>query len=169
LKEVLFDMGNQNSGRAKKPAALKRLEGNRGKRPIQKEPVPDGAPVCPGYMTEEQRACWRSTVRYLPKGLLTGADTAFLEIYAIAWADFREAQRALARTGKLVKGADGQPVRNPWKALARQAAAEINTFGASLGMSPLSRTRLIAADNGEEDPMQVLLGMDERFADVPTQ
>ena len=102
--------GNHNSGRAKKPAVLKLTEGNRGRRRIQNEPVPDGRPKMPDYFTDEQRRTWLATLQYLPKGLVTGADSAFVEIYAVAWSTYREAQRAITKTGKLVKGSEGQPV-----------------------------------------------------------
>ena len=66
----------------------------------------------------------------------------------------------------MVKGSEGQPVRNPYIGIARQAAAEINLFGTALGMSPLARTRLVAADSGEVDPMELLLGMEDGWSEL---
>jgi P27 family predicted phage terminase small subunit len=162
-------MGGPNSGRAKKPALVKKLEGNRGRRKIQDEPKPDGLPRMPEYFNDEQKEAWMATLKYLPKGLVTGADTAACEVFAVAWATWREAQRALNPTGQLVRGSEGQPVRNPWKAIARQASGEMNMFGAALGMSPLARTRLVASDDGAHDPMELLLGMDDAFTQLRTQ
>ena len=144
-------------------------EGNRGKRPIQNEPTPGGLPAMPDYFDQEQRRAWMATLAYLPKGLLTGADTAFCEVFAVSWATFREAQRAIGRSGKLVRGSEGQPIRNPWNGIARQARDEIHMFGQSSGMSPAGRTKLVAVDDGDTDPMELLLGMDEEWRDVPTQ
>ena len=69
----------------------------------------------------------------------------------------------------LVHGADGQPIRNPLLGIARGAAADLHMFGADLAMSPAARTKLVAVDDGEIDPMELLLGMNDWTGDIPTQ
>ena len=149
------------SGRRKKPAALRKLEGNRGKRPIPPdEPKPSGSPRMPDYFNDEQKRLWIAALAHLPRGLIGAADAAFLEVFSISWWTLRTARRDINRIGLMVKGSEGQPIRNPLLGIARGAAADLHSFGGDLGMSPAARTRLTAIDDGELDPMELLLGMD---------
>ena len=64
-------------GRRPKPTALKKLEGNPGKRPLNElEPVPPVASLrCPNYLLPEARKEWRRLAPILMNlGLLTAAD-----------------------------------------------------------------------------------------------
>lgn len=148
------------SGPPRKPALIREIEGNRSRRPIPKEPKAEGQPAMPDYLNDEQRQLWRALVAQLPKGLLAACDTAFLEAAAMSWWTFREARRQSNASGLLIRDKDGQPKPNPYLKIAKQAAADLNMFGASLGMSPAARARLVAIDDGAVDPMELLLGMD---------
>lgn len=114
----------------------------------------------PLYLNGEQRQLWRALVAQLPKGLLAACDTAFLEAAAMSWWTYREARRQSNASGLLIRGADGQPKKNPYLSIAKAAAADLNMFGASLGMSPAARARLVAIDEGSVDAMELLLGLD---------
>lgn len=66
-------------GRKPKPTAIKELEGNPGKRPLNKnEPKPDKkAPRCPAWLEEEAKKEWKRTGTMLEQlGLLTEMDMA---------------------------------------------------------------------------------------------
>jgi P27 family predicted phage terminase small subunit len=96
----------------------------------------------------------------LPVGLLSRADEQALERMAVAWAEFRETKKAIQVTGKLVQSPQG-PVRNPLFVIRNQAQREMQYAGEVLGLSPVARARLSAADQtGDEDPLALLLGDD---------
>jgi P27 family predicted phage terminase small subunit len=152
--------GNANSGRPKKPALIRRLEGKRGHRPIPAdEPDGLGDPAYAPYFTAEHKALFDATLAALPDGLVTAADQAILELFVTAWATFRSATALIARTGPLVTSPNG-PVLNPLMRVRSRAASEMASAAAVLGLSPQARTRLIAAKAEDDDPMAVLLGMD---------
>ena len=65
-------------GRKPKPTALKELEGNPGRRPLNgAEPKPDRkAPRCPSWLEEEAKKEWRVWAILEQMGLLTEMDMA---------------------------------------------------------------------------------------------
>ena len=108
------------SGRRKKPAIVKKREGNRGKRKIQDELALGGAPVLPPDFDAVQTHIWHQTIGALPPGLLTAADTSCIERFVVGWSQFREATRQIAQTGLLVRG-ETRPIRNPLLAVQKAA------------------------------------------------
>ena len=148
------------SGRNRKPLAIRKLEGNRSKRKLRDELVTFGAPDLPSYFNEEERMLWASIQRYLPEGFLKRSDTAVLERMCVAWANFRDVNRQIAKIGMMVRGGDGNAVRNPLLVIRRQCVSEMHLAGEALGLSPVARTRLISAPVESDDPMQALLEMD---------
>lgn len=148
------------SGRPIKPAAIKRLEGNPGKRPIQREPKASGLPVPPSIFNDEQRRLWLLVLSFMPQGLIAACDGPMLEIFVFAWWTHREARRQINDLGLMVRSGDG-PIRNPLLGIARGAAADMHRVGADLGLSPLARTRLIEGDPDSFDPIALLLGDDD--------
>lgn len=144
---------------AKKPATIRTLEGNRGKRPLPKNELAGvGRPEPPAHLTLEQRERWEDIVRSLPEALLTRADTQALERMAIAWAAFRQASIMINQSGLLTRGANNEPVRNPLLIVRNNAAAEMEACAMVLGLSPLARTRITAPEAVDDDPLAVLLG-----------
>ena len=66
-------------GRPPKPTAIKELEGNPGKRPLNKnEPKPKAkAPKCPPWLESDAKKEWRRLSKELEAmGLLTQVDMA---------------------------------------------------------------------------------------------
>ena len=61
-------------GRKPKPTALKELEGNPGKRPLNdREPKPEKkAPPCPKWLNDDAKKEWRHTGRLPIRTMLTG-------------------------------------------------------------------------------------------------
>jgi P27 family predicted phage terminase small subunit len=149
-------------GRPKKPALIKKLEGNRGKfaKSQVREDTPGiGHPRPPEGLTEPERALWVSIVRSLPVGLLTRADEAALERMAVAWAEYRQVQALVRKSSLMVQSPRG-PVYNPLLLVREKAAREMHLAGEVLGLSPVSRARLIASEAPDDDPMALLLGPD---------
>lgn len=152
--------GNSRSGRRPKPAAIKRREGNRGKRKIRAEPVGKGLPRCPDYFTAEQRALWLATVQSAPPNLLCAADSALLEVFATAWQTLRECNRLISKSTLLIQSERGA-VKNPLLSIRRMTVADLNSAATQLGMSPAARARLVAPAPDDDDPMSLLLGWDD--------
>ena len=143
---------------AKKPAAVRTLEGNRSRTQIPKDLSTVGKPVPPDRLTPEQRERWEDVVSSLPDALLSRADVQVIERMAIAWAAFRQTCALINQTGLITKGANGEPVRNPLLIIRKNASDEMNDCGLQLGLSPLARTRLSTPENVEADPLDILLG-----------
>ena len=130
--------------RHRKPAVIRQLEGNPGKRPIPNEIAGCGKPRCPDDLSDDQKRCWQAVVRSVPEGILTRADNQVLERMAIAWALHREAARLIREGAVLVKGHDSRPTKNPALTIMRQASQEMELCGTALGLTPYARTRLQA-------------------------
>jgi P27 family predicted phage terminase small subunit len=144
--------------RHRKPSIIKELEGNRGKRPIPAEMAPIGQPEAPAHLTAEQLDRWQDIVSSLPVELLSRADHQVLERMAVAWAAFRQTTILINQAGLLTRGQNNEPVRNPLLAVRKLATTEMEACGAMLGLSPVARTRLIAPEQENTDPLTVLLG-----------
>ena len=82
-------------GRKPKPTALKLLEGNPGKRPLNvDEPKPKKqAPSCPSWLEPEAKKEWKRMAKTLESiGILTEIDKAAFSGYCQAYARWREAE-----------------------------------------------------------------------------
>jgi P27 family predicted phage terminase small subunit len=148
------------AGRKPKPTAQKELAGNPGKRKLNKsEPKPSGIPACPSCLDAAAKREWKRISRELVAvGLLTSVDRAMLASYCDAysrWSQATEELNELRRTkGKsvLVVGTKtGYPMQNPLIGIINTAADQMRKFGAELGLSPSSRTRLSAEPQKEID------------------
>ena len=146
-------------GRKPKPTALKKLEGNPGKRPLNElEPVPPTVALrCPNYLLPEARKEWKRLAPILMgMGLLTAADAVPFAGYCQAYARWREAQDEITRHGSIYKDGEGR-------------MREIKSFAAEFGLTPSTRAAMIAnvasAARAKVDPMEAILvsDMDTEF------
>ena len=150
------------AGRPAKPTALKRLQGNPGKRGLSKdEPQPEKRiPPCPKHLDGEAKKEWRRVTKELHAlGLLTNVDRAALAAYCQNWSRWVKAEEELAKDDvELVLSTDkGYHHPNPWIGIANNAMKQMRVFLAEFGMTPASRSRVSAGDEGEEDPYQQYL------------
>lgn len=93
-------------GRKPKPTAVKVLEGNPGKRPLNMfEPTPDKvAPECPDWLNEEAKAEWDRLVdKMVELGTLTEMDMAAFAGYCQSYARWKEAEEFIEKHGTIVK------------------------------------------------------------------
>jgi P27 family predicted phage terminase small subunit len=144
--------------RHRKPAAIRELEGNRSRTAIPKEIAPAGQPTPPIGLTAEQLDRWQDIVSSLPVEVLSRADHQVIERMAVAWATFRQTTALINQAGLLTRGQNNEPVRNPLLAVRKLATTEMEACGQALGLSPLARTRLVAPEQENVDPLTVLLG-----------
>ncbi|NTS29809.1 phage terminase small subunit P27 family [Phyllobacterium sp. BT25] len=146
--------------RPRKPSELKRAEGNRAKiatANIKIDVKGRGRPTAPHSLTSNERELWDTVVASLPNGILCAADSSLLERHACAWQRYREAKAALRNEGMVIVSLQGR-VKSPWLSVLRDAEREMEVSGSQIGLSPVARTKLVAADEADDsDIMDFLL------------
>lgn len=142
-------------GRPPKPTALKVIQGNAGKRKLDKNaPAPDAltqVPDPPAWFGPVAASIWRQVAPWLVQSkILTDTDLHNLELFAMAYQRWREAEDDVTRNGIVVMGAK-QEIKNPACTVANESARRISTFGAALGLDPAARARLKPGGETEEE------------------
>ena len=138
-------------GRKPKPTAIRRANGNPGKRGFNHaEPVlPEGMPDCPDHLDGEARAEWFRLVGPLHEaGVLTTVDRGALAAYAQAWSRWVEAEEKLKTTPVMMKTPSGYIQQNPWLGIANKQMELMGRYMAELGITPASRSRVMAGRIG---------------------
>ena len=158
------------SGRKPKPTALRLVEGNRGKRAInKKEAQLDLAePTPPEFLNTDAKVEWGRVVGTLfCAGLMTELDRATLAAYCQAYGRWAQAERALSRMADkdefnralMVKTHNGTAIQNPLVGTANKAKADMVKYALEFGMSPSSRSRVNATpDDHKEDKFKEFFG-----------
>ena len=151
-------------GRKTKPTALKVLEGNPGKRPLNdREPVPPKATLkCPAWLLPEAKKEWKRLAPALEAmGVLTMADLTAFEGYCQAYARWKEAEEFITRHGSIFQTPSGYVQQVPQVSIAQQNLKIMQSFCSEFGLTPATRARIIAGgaseDGASEDPMERLL------------
>ena len=151
-------------GRKPKPTALKKLEGNPGKRPLTElEPLPPISVLrCPNWLLPEARKEWRRLAPALINmGVLTLADAIPFAAYCTAYARWREAEDEITKHGSVYKDGNGSIKPNPYIAISARQLMEIKSLAAEFGLTPATRTAIIAnalsAAKSVKDPMEQIL------------
>ena len=152
-------------GRKPKPTAVKRLEGNPGKRPLNsREPIPPPTDIrCPAWLLPEAKNEWKRLSSALQAmGVLTMADVTAFSGYCQAYARWKEAEEFITQHGSIFKTPSGYVQQVPQVSIAQQNLKIMQSFCAEFGLTPASRSRIIAGEGiGSEglgsDPMERLL------------
>lgn len=151
-------------GRKPTPTAIKELEGNPGRRQLNKnEPKPDKkAPSCPKWLEPEAKKEWRRLAKKMEAlGVLTEVDMAAFAGYCQAYARWKEAEEFISKHGTIVKTPSGYWQQVPQVSIAQQYLKTMNRLAEQFGLTPSSRSRIIGGVDGavsEEDEMERLLG-----------
>lgn len=173
--------GKGSGGRNRKPTAVKKAQGNAGKRKLNdREPVVNvGAPAMPDYLSESGRAEWNRLVPILlSMKVLTPSDGDALAALCCAHSQFVEAQHDLVARGNLldiyqicqlngfpIVGRTGKPKavlidvkKNPSVQVASDADKRLRSYYAMFGLDPSSRSRLTTNPNDPpQDPLDDFL------------
>jgi P27 family predicted phage terminase small subunit len=143
-------------GRKPKPTALKVLEGNPGKRPLNaSEPVYDGAlGDPPAHLTPDQCVIWRNVLREAAKGLLKTVDEAVVAQYCISYDILQKCNASMAAHGGPV--VHSTVVRDGIELQEVSVAPEVQVIqkqhvvlvraASEMGFTPSSRSRLHLED-----------------------
>ena len=97
-------------GRKPIPTAIKELEGNPGKRELNKnEPKPKkNAPKCPAWLDVEAKKEWRRVSKQLEViGVLTEVDMAAFAGYCEAYSRWKDAEEFISKHGTIFKTPSG--------------------------------------------------------------
>ena len=158
------EMPMATRGRKPKPTAMKELEGNPGKHPLNtSEPKPNKkAPACPKWLEPEAKKEWRRLAKQMEAiGILTEVDMAAFAGYCQAYARWKEAEAFITQHGTIVKTPSGYWQQVPQVSIAQTYLKIMNKFAEQFGLTPSSRSRIIASDGGPADAadeMENLLG-----------
>ena len=157
-------------GTKPKPTQLKLIEGNRGKRPLNRKEartIP-ALPAPPPHLTADALEEWHRVAHWLHQiGLLSEVDRAALAAYAQSYGRWVQAERAIAKMaekdqltgGLMIKTTNGNAIQNPLVGTANKAAADMMRYAAEFGMTPSARTRIAAeAPEDSEDPAERFFG-----------
>ena len=131
-------------GRKPKPTLLREIQGNPGKRPLNRnEPQPGELMAPPADLCEVARSKWFDQIRLECWGLMvTAADADMLEQYCRLHAELKKAEAKVAEYGELVKSPNGFPCLSPWLCIVNKRRSEMRKIAGEFGGMPSSRTRL---------------------------
>ena len=141
---------------------VNREEGNPGKRPLNaNEPKPaKKAPSCPKWLEPEAKKEWRRLAKQMEQiGILTQVDMAAFAGYCQAYARWKEAEEFITQHGTIVRTPSGYWQQVPQVSIAQTYLKIMNRFAEQFGLTPASRSRIIAADSNTDtqDEMEALL------------
>ena len=144
-------------GTKPKPTRVKLLTGNPGKRPLnEREPqpaLPLSVPKPPRHLSADGRKEWfRVGNMLLRTRVLTEADLTALSAYATVYGRWMQAELEIERKGILVPAAPNSKfrVQNPMLAVANKAFQQMAQLLGEFGLTPSSRTSIIAAHASED-------------------
>jgi phage terminase small subunit len=123
------------AGQRPKPARLRVVQGNPGKRPINAgEPQSEPLTGPPKDMSAQHKAIWRQLVQAAPPHVLKQADRFLVELTVLLLAQAR------------ASGADVSP----------GIATQLRQCLAEMGMSPSARSRLSVSEPAAANPFEGL-------------
>ena len=147
-------------GRPPKPTALKLVQGNAGKREINKrEPKPKTErPKVPAYLSPKAKTAFKNVSDLLEDmGVLTIADGMALEMMCNAYSEWRDLRKVIDKEGSTYKtiGTSGDEVikARPEVAMAADAWKRIKSMAAEFGLTAASRTKIQVNEKEESDPL----------------
>jgi P27 family predicted phage terminase small subunit len=121
------------------------------------------APPCPKWLEPEAKKEWRRLSKQMEQiGILTEVDMASFAGYCQAYARWKEAEEFITQHGTIVKTPSGYWQQVPQVSIAQTYLKVMNRFAEQFGLTPASRSRIIAdtLGGGTEDELEALLGGD---------
>lgn len=148
-------------GRKPTPTAIKVLEGNPGKRPLNANELKPKkkAPRCPSWLEEEAKKEWKRLAKQMEQlGILTEIDMAAFAGYCQAYARWKEAEEFISKHGTIVKTPSGYWQQVPQVSIAQTYLKIMNKFCEQFGLTPSSRSRIVSDNEVDAtDEMELLL------------
>ena len=152
-------------GRKPKPTALKQLEGNPGKRPIEvvNFTTDNGLELPsepPSYLSVKAKEIYKTVYAWLKSiGCTQGILPYNLEEYAFCKARWLECEDMNTKHGLLVKDQNGKPMPSPFVGMAQQYLKQTNEVWSKIYIV-VRESKLSKWDetNPNDDSMEKLLG-----------
>lgn len=151
-------------GRPAKPTALKLVQGNPGKRPINKrEPKPAAErPRCPAHLSPKAKTAFKNVCDLLEEmGVLTVADGMALEMLCDAYAEWRDLRKVVEQKGAtyetVATSGDVMVKARPEVAMAADAWKRVKAMASEFGLTAASRTKLQTSEPESVDPLEEFL------------
>lgn len=148
-------------GRKPKPNAVKKAEGNPGKRPLNDDaPPPDlKKPACPKQLNKEARKEWRRITKLLAeKGLIDQVQRSAISRYCQLWAEWLHAVTKVEEEGAVIFTDKGNAVQSPYISIAHTAAKLLAALEAEFGLTPSSSTRVKGVTQKPGDKLKLFTG-----------
>lgn len=153
-------------GRKPKPTALKVLEGNPGKRPLNEfEPQPSKEiPECPEWLSPEAKEEWNRIAPELNRlGILTYVDMAALAGYCESWAQYQRAIKYMQENGDTwasynEDGSVRYLQQVPHVSMANNALRNVLSFASEFGLTPSSRSKIHVKPPAKKSDLEEILG-----------
>ena len=139
-------------GRKPKPTRLKVLAGNPGRRPINKREPQFGnqMPAPPAHLDRLARQEWKRMCTLLESARILGeADRDALAAYCVVFTRWAQAERDIKKHGPVIK-VGGSIQLSPYLTVANRCLEQMLRFWAEFGLTPTSRTRIIASPASED-------------------
>lgn len=149
-------------GRKPKLPAVAELEGNPGKRRIDRsgEVKGEGVIFVPDHLADDAKACIEVIRSSMPPGTYAKVDSFALSAFASAWALHKEAVKQIAdpEFEHIVSTAQGGQVANPWISILQKQAQTMAALGDRLGLDPKSRASLRLPSEAPRSKFAGMLG-----------
>jgi P27 family predicted phage terminase small subunit len=124
------------------PSAIRAAKGERSNKKEAKPRLPKHL-LPPDDLSDEAKPIWIATIDAVGHtGVITAVDLEGLRAYTEACANYRRAQALVAKAGPLIKGRNGELVRNPAAIIAKQASEQMRAWARELGLTPAARVGL---------------------------
>lgn len=149
-------------GRKPKPTAVKKRQGNPGKRKLnENELVSEQLTIDtlpPDDLNDDGVTMWHFVLKELcPQGIVLKTDLETVANYCIAYQNRKAANADIKKFGGTIETESGLK-RNPAYTTLKEALADMAKFGSLLGLDPSSRSRLMGnADNQSSNPFAELM------------
>ncbi len=143
-------------GPAPKPTALKQLQGNPGRRPVNdREPKVDvSLPEAPSHLDAGAVREWNRIAPILEKmGCLSEGDRGALAGMCSTWSLYVNAMESFKNGGPFDRNPDGKILIHPAFYTAQKLIKQYFTMASEFGLTPSSRTR-IKVETREQPPAE---------------
>ena len=142
-------------GRPRKPTNIIELEGNPGKRRINKnEPKPVAGAQCPDWLDDYAKEEWARVMPELERlGLLTFVDETAFAAYCQEYDRWRKAEEHIKKYGIMMVTKSKNIIQHPAVGVANTAISLMHKYLVEFGMTPVARTRLVNSgiDDKQDD------------------
>jgi P27 family predicted phage terminase small subunit len=148
------------AGRRPKPDHLKLVQGNPGRRPLNRRPPKTGRgiPPCPKHLGERARKAWSSIGPTLDKmGVLTIQDAVAMEALCDAYAEWWEARETVENEGATYRTDTemGYIIRaHPAVGIAADARRFVRMMLIEFGLTPAARSKVKGESEEQKDPFE---------------